>query len=166
MQLGYLIDFEVEGDNGAFLPRLRNLSHMGFSWIYDKNRLLLWHNFIKLFEPHLRDTVDIDNFYFNLLLDAARIWHQQNPKRVVCEIYLKLLEHEGRLHETTYCYICEQKIQSTISVMHGFLPAHPECIHSPALQFNKFNHFITNRTTVLLEDDDIEYLYGVIMRGL
>jgi len=166
LQLGYLVDFEIEGEGSSFMPRLRNLSHMGFSWIYDKNRLLLWHNFIKLFEPHLRDTVDIDNFYFNLLLNSARIWHKQNPKRIVCESYLKLLEYEGRLHETKYCYICEQKIEASISVMHGFLPAHPECIHAPSISIDKFNHFMTNRTTICLEDNEIEYLHGVIMRGI
>jgi len=49
LQLGNLIDFEVEGEGSSFLPRLRSLSHLGFPWLFDKNKLLLWHNFIKLF---------------------------------------------------------------------------------------------------------------------
>jgi len=28
LQLGHLIDFEVEGEDGRFMPRLRNLSQM------------------------------------------------------------------------------------------------------------------------------------------
>jgi len=70
LQLGNLIDFEVEGEDGRFLPRLRSLSHIGFPWLFERNRLMLWHNFIQKFVPHLKDADEIDPFYFNLLLDA------------------------------------------------------------------------------------------------
>jgi len=108
LQLGHLIDFEVEGAQESFLPRLRGLSHLGFEWLYDNNHLLLWHNYIKLFEPHLRDTDEIDPFYYDLLLQSAKKWGRQNPKRIVCENYIQLLKHEGRLHDHQSCYICEQ----------------------------------------------------------
>lgn len=166
LQLGYLVDFEIEGEGSNFMPRLRNLSHMGFPWIYDKNRLLLWHNFIKLFAPHLRDMVELDSFYFNLLLNAARLWDKQNPKRVICESYLKLLRHEGRLHNIEKCYICEQTIEEHISLMHGFLPAHSHCIHSPSISMDNFAHFISSFSTINLHDNEVEYIHGIIMRGI
>jgi hypothetical protein len=120
LQLGNLIDFEVEGEGSSFLPRLRSLSHLGFPWLFDRNRLLLWHNFIKRFEPHLKDAEEIDSFYYELLLSAAKKWDKQNPKRIVCESYIELLDYEGRLYPEENCYICEQRIEEDIALMQTF----------------------------------------------
>ncbi len=166
LQLGHLIDFEVEDEQSRFMPRLRNLSHLGFPWLYDNNRLLLWHNYIKLFEPHLRDTEEISSFYFNLLLEAAKRWDKQNPKRIVCESYLALLSHEGRLHDEEICYICEQPIEKEISLMQAFIPAHSHCIYSPALEKAKISTFLSSGKTLYLEDDEVDLLYEIVMRGL
>ncbi len=165
LQLGNLIDFEVEGEDGRFMPRLRSLSHIGFPWLFDKNRLLMWHNFLKKFEPHLRDAEEIDTFYFDLLLDAARKWHRQNPKRIVCESYIKLLDYEGRLYPEENCFICEQRIEEEISLMQAFKPAHPGCIYSPALPTKKILDFFVSRKTVFLEDYEVDHLYEVVMKG-
>ena len=166
LQLGNLVDFEVDGEDGRFLPRIRSLSHIGFPWLFDKNRLLIWHNFLQLFEPHLRDTEEIDHFYFHLLLDAAKRWDRQNPKRVVCESYVKLLRHEGRIHMNEQCYICENPLGEEISLMQSFIPAHPECLYSAALSKRKIFDFFESKKTVFLEDDEVEYLFAVIMKGL
>jgi hypothetical protein len=117
LQLGYLIDFEIEGEDGKFLPRLRSLSHIPFEWIYDKNRLLIWQNYIRLFAKHLKDASHIDSFYYDLLLESAKKWHKQNPKRVVCDSYLQLLDYEGRLHYDEYCFVCETPIENQVSLM-------------------------------------------------
>lgn len=166
LQLGHLIDFEVEGEDSSFLPRLRSLSHIGFSWIFDKNRLLLWHNFIKCFEPHLKDTKEIDSFYYTLLLDAAKKWDKQNPKRIVCESYLKLLIYEGRLHDEEYCYICESLITNHMALMQAFIPAHPECLYSASLPTEKIALFFTHQNTIHLEDHEVSYLFDIVMKGL
>ncbi len=166
LQLGNLIDFEVEGEGGSFLPRLRSLSHMGFTWLFDKNRLLLWHNFIKRFEPHLKDAEEIDSFYFDLLLSAAKKWDKQNPKRIVCESYIALLEYEGRLHNDEYCYICENRIEEEIALMQSFIPAHPACIYTPALPTKKVLDFFKSKKTVFLEDHEVDYLFEIVMKGL
>lgn len=166
LQLGNLIDFEVEGENGRFMPRLRSLSHMGFPWVFDKNKLLLWHNFIKKFEPHLRDAQEIDSFYFNLLLDAAKKWDKQNPKRIICESYVTLLEHEGRLYPEEKCFICEQRIEEDIALMQAFKPAHPSCIYSPSLPTKKVLDFFKSKKTVFIDDVEIDYLFEIVMKGL
>jgi len=166
LQLGHLIDFEVEGEQSSFMPRLRNLSHIGFEWLYDNNRLLLWHNYIKLFEPHLRDTEEISPFYFNLLLESAKRWGKQNPKRIICESYIALLVHEGRLHDEDICYICEQSIEYEISLMQAFIPAHPYCIHGTALRKDKIMHFFQSGKTLYLEDNEVNLLYQIVMKGL
>lgn len=166
LQLGNLIDFEVEGEGGSFLPRLRSLSHMGFPWLFDKNRLLLWHNFIKRFEPHLKDAEDIDSFYYDLLLSAAKKWDKQNPKRIVCESYISLLEHEGRLHNDDHCYICENPIEEEMALMQSFIPAHPQCLYTAALPTKKVLDFFESKKTVFLEDHEVDYLFEIVMKGL
>ncbi len=166
LQLGNLVDFEVEGEDGRFMPRLRSLSHMGFPWIFDKNRLLMWHNFIKKFEPHLRDAEALDTFYYDLLLSAAKKWDKQNPKRVVCEAYIALLSYEGRLYPDEHCFICEQRIEDDIALMQAFRPAHPKCIYAPSLPTKKVFDFFASGKTVFFDDFEVDYLYDVVMKGL
>jgi hypothetical protein len=166
LQLGNLIDFEVEGEGSSFLPRLRSLSHIGFPWIFDKNKLLLWHNFIKKFEPHLKDTSELDSFYFNLLLNAAKKWDKQNPKRIVCESYLELLNYEGRLYFQENCFICEQRIEEDIALMQAFKPAHPACIYNIALPTKKILDFFKTKKSVFLDDHEVDHLFEVVMKGL
>ena len=165
LQLGNLVDFEVEGEGTGFLPRLRSLSHMGFSWLYDKNKLLLWHNFIKKFEPHLRDAQELDSFYYDLLLNAAKKWDKQNPKRIVCECYIELLDYEGRLYPEENCFICEHRIENDIALMQAFKPAHPSCIYSPALPTKKVFDFFASHKTVFFEDYEVDYLFDIVMKG-
>ncbi|RLA59356.1 MAG: recombination protein RecO [Epsilonproteobacteria bacterium] len=165
LQLGNLVDFEVEGEGSSFLPRLRSLSHMGFPWLYDKNKLLLWHNFIKKFEPHFKDTEEIDSFYFDLLLQAAKKWDKQNPKRIVCESYIALLHYEGRLYPEDKCFICEKRIEEDISLMQAFKPAHPSCIYAHSLPTKKILDFFVSKKTIFLEDTEVEYLFEVVMKG-
>ncbi len=165
LQLGNLVDFEVEGEGSSFLPRLRSLSHMGFPWLYDKNKLLIWQNFIKKFEPHLRDASELEPFYYDLLLNAAKKWDKQNTKRLVCESYIELLDYEGRLHTEEDCFICEQRIEDDISLMQAFKPAHPMCIYSPALPTKKVLDFFASKKTVFFEDYEVDYLFDVAMKG-
>lgn len=166
LQLGNLVDFEVEGEDGRFMPRLRSLSQMNFPWLFDYNKLLIWHNFIKKFEPHLRDAEEIDNFYYNLLLNAAKKWDKQNPKRIVCESYITLLEYEGRLYPDENCFICEQRIEEHISLMQAFKPAHPACIYAPALPTKKVLDFFESKETIFFDDKEVDHLFEVVMKGL
>jgi len=165
LQFGHLIDFEVEGEDSSFLPRLRGLSHIGFPWLFEPNRLLLWHNFIALFEPHLKEASTIDSFYYTLLLEAAQKWDKQNPKRLICESYLKLLSHEGRLHQVDSCYICETPIHKEVALMQAFIPAHPACLYATALPTTKIVAFFETQSTAHLEDYEVEYLFTLVMRG-
>jgi len=165
LQLGNLIDFEVEGEQDRFMPRLRSVSHLGFPWLYDNNLLLMWHNYIKLYQKHLKDTEDIESFYFDLLFGAAQKWHLQNPKRVICEDYLKILSYEGRLHDTQRCYVCEEPIEEEVSLMRAFIPAHPHCIYSASLKREKLNTLFDMGKSIYLEDSEVEYLHGIVMQG-
>jgi len=165
LQLGNMIDFEVEGEDSRFMPRVRGMSQMSFPWLYERNRLFIWHNFIKLFEPHLRDAEEIDGFYYDLLLSSAKKWHKQSPKRVICESYLALLKHEGRVHPTTNCYICEQSLSSQLGLMVSLKPAHPECIYSASLDRAMYEGFVESGETIYLDDTAVDQVYSVIMKG-
>jgi hypothetical protein len=166
LQLGNLIDFEVEGEHSGFMPRLRSLSHIGFPWLYDNNRLLHWHNYIRLIAAHLRDTHEVSPFYFDLLLGAARKWDKQNPKRIICESYITQLDFEGRLHNEDLCYICEESLGETVSLMQAFIPAHPHCIDSISMNKQKIFSLFAGKKTIYLDDDEVEYLHEIIQRGL
>ena len=139
---------------------------MGFPWLFDKNKLLLWHNFIKRFELHLKDAEDIDSFYYDLLLSAAKKWDKQNPKRIVCESYIALLEYEGRLHHDDHCYICENPIGKETALMQSFIPAHPECLYTASLPTQKVLKFFQSKKAVFLEDHEVDYLFEIVMKGL
>jgi hypothetical protein len=166
LQLGHLIDFEIEGENGRFMPRLRGLRHHGFPWLYERNRLMIWHDFIKLFEPHLRDTGELDRFYYDLLFTAAKHWGRQNPKRIVIESYHALLQFEGRLHPSRHCYICEQPIGESISLMTAFHPAHPECIYASSMERTIIDLFFDSGKTLYMDDTTVEQIYNVVLKGL
>jgi recombinational DNA repair protein (RecF pathway) len=127
---------------------------------------MLWHDWIKLFEPHLRDTEELEPFYYELLLNAAKHWDKQNPKRITIESHHVLLQHEGRLHQIDKCYICEQPIDDTIALMPTYRPTHPECIAQPPLPRKDIETFLETGKSTFLSDETVEYIHGVTMRGL
>ena len=63
---GYKLDFEIETSLN-FLPRLKNVLHLGFPYLLERNLLLKWQELTRLFWLHLRDLNEIDEFYFELL---------------------------------------------------------------------------------------------------
>jgi len=166
LQVGNLIDFEIEEDNGSFMPKLRRVSQVGFPWIFSQNRLFIWQNFIKLFELHFKDTNGIDAFYFDLLLDIAKKWERQSPKRLAVEAYLKILSYEGRLYDNGFCFICEEVLDSKIGLMRAYLPAHPSCIYALPLDKDDIFHLFNTKSTIHLDNDVIDELYIILIKGL
>ncbi len=164
LQLGYLIDYEPE-ESSRFLPRLRRVTHIGFPWLFQRERLMLWQRFISLFEPHLRDTQTLEPFYFNLLLEAAKRWKRQNPKRIICEATHRLLKFEGRLHPLDRCYICEKPLGNELSLMSALLPAHPKCIYAPSLERSRIESYFQTGKTIYLDDQEVEYISSLILKG-
>ncbi len=165
LQIGNLVDFEVKESKNSFMPNMRSLSHISFPWIFSNNRLFIWQNFIKLFEPHLRDTIELDSFYFDLLLSTAKKWSKQNPKRLAIEAYIQLLNHEGRLYDNGFCYVCETVLKEDVGLMRAFLPTHPSCIYGQ--KFNKKDIFqlYDTQSTIHLEDLLVEKLYDILLKG-
>ncbi len=164
LQLGYLIDFEVE-DSGNFLPRVRSITHIGFPWIYDREKLMLWHRFISIFEPHFRDISDIDNFYFDLILNAANRWNRQSSKRLIVESYINILKYEGRILPINSCILCKQTIDSDLSLYDGFLPVHSSCSHLEPISYKALLKLFEDSSSIDLDDNSIDRLYLIALKG-
>ncbi len=166
IQIGNLIDFEVQESKNNFMPNMRSLSHLSFPWLFSSNHLLMWQNFIKLFEPHLKDSNEVDEFYFKLLLNIAKKWDKQNPKRLAVEAYIQLLKHEGRLYDNGFCYVCEEVLDQELGLMRAFLPAHPNCIYAFSLNKQEIFKLFNTQSTIHLNDQTVEKLYQILLKGL
>ena len=166
INMGFHIDFETEDSAKSTIGRLKDVIHIGFSWIHSSELLHLWQNFIQLFYPHLKDAEDIGDFYYELINNAAHSWSKQNPKRVAIEAYVRLLEHEGRLHREFDCFLCSQHIEEDVSLIRAFLPTHQDCSRTMPLSKEGLIELYTNKSTLFLSDKEVERLWRVLLEGL
>jgi recombinational DNA repair protein (RecF pathway) len=166
INIGFKIDFEIEPSAKSTIGRLKDVIHIGYPWINDYTLLRLWQNFTTLFYKHLKDAEDTGDFYFNILEDASKNWSKQNPKRVAVESYIKILEHEGRLHKEHTCFLCSRPIQDNISLIRAYLPTHFECTRTLAINKTALNELYENKSSLFLSDEEIQRLWTILMEGL
>ncbi len=166
INLGFKIDYEKEESSKSTISRLKDVIHIGFKWINDYKLLRLWQDFTALFYKHLKDAHELDDFYFNLLDNASLNWNKQNPKRVAIESYVKLLEHEGRLHVELECFLCSKPIKDDISLIRAYLPTHKECTHTLSIKEDAFIELFKNKSTIFLSDNEVDRLWIVLLEGL
>ena len=166
INLGFKIDYEKENSAKSTILRLKDVIHIGYRWINDYKLLRLWQDFLALFYKHLKDASELDKFYFNLIENASQNWDRQNPKRVAIESYVKLLEHEGRLHKELDCFLCSRKIDGDISLLRAFLPTHKECTRKLGISQNAFMELFSNKSTLFLSDKEVDSLWFVLLEGL
>lgn len=165
INIGFKIDYEKESSAKASIARLRDVIHIGYKWLNNYNSLKIWQEFIRLFYKHLKDSEEVDDFYFLLLEEASLKWEKQNPKRVAIESYVKLLRHEGRLHNELECFLCSKKIEDDVSLLRAFLPSHKECSLRSSIPKETFLELMLNSSTLFLENSDIEKLWLVLQEG-
>lgn len=166
INLGFKIDYEAETSLKSTIPRMRDVIHLGFPWIGEYDRIRIWQQFIALFHPHLQHSEEIGSFYYDLLEATAQKWKTQNPKRLAIEAYVRLLEHEGRLHCEMNCFFCDQPIENNISLIRSFLPAHKECSHTLSINQKGLIWLYENHSTLFLDDLEVERLWIIINEGL
>ena len=166
INLGFKIDYEVEPSAKSTIGRLKDVIHIGYTWINNREMLRLWQNFSGLFYKHLKDAEEIGDFYFELLENASLNWNKQNPKRVAIESYVKLLAHEGRLHDEMYCFLCSRKIEGDVSLIRAYLPTHEQCSHTFALSAKALQELYEHKSSLFLNDKEVERLWNVLMEGL
>ena len=165
INIGFKIDYEIEKSSKSTIHRLKDVIHIGFKWINDYSKLRLWQDFLALFHKHLKDAEDIGDFYFNLIENASKEWGKQNPKRVAIESYVKILSHEGRLHTEKICFLCANKIDGDISLIRAFLPTHPQCTHTIGINPNALDELFNNKSSLFLNDEEIDRLWLVLLEG-
>ncbi|MCF6310750.1 MAG: recombination protein RecO [Sulfurimonas sp.] len=166
INLGFKIDYEKETSVKSTISRLKDVIHIGFKWINNYKLLRVWQDFLALFYKHLKDAEEIDEFYFELLDNASLNWNKQNPKRIAVESYVKLLEHEGRLHTELDCFLCNLPIKEDISLIRAYLPTHKECTHAFSIKEDAFNELFENKSTLYLNDKEVDRLWYVLLEGL
>ncbi|RLA79946.1 MAG: recombination protein RecO [Epsilonproteobacteria bacterium] len=166
INIGFKIDYEKESSAKSTIARLKDVIHIGFKWINDYKLLRLWQDFLGLFYKHLKDAENLGTFYFELLDNASKEWDKQNPKRVAIESYIKLLEHEGRLHTELICFLCSQPIEGDISLIRAFLPTHKECTHTLSINKEALEELYTNKSTLFMSDKEVDRLWAVLLEGL
>jgi RecO N terminal len=166
INIGFKLDYGIEASAKSTIGRLKDVIHIGFKWINNNEYLHLWQSFLSLFYSHLKDAEEVGDFYFQLIDNASRQWDKQNPKRVAVESYVKLLEHEGRLHKDFYCFLCSQKIEGDVSLIRAFLPTHNDCTHT--LEINRLGliELYKNKSTLFLSDKEVNRLWMVLLEGL
>jgi len=166
INIGFKIDYEIEPSAKSTIGRLKDVLHVGYPWINDYKLLRLWQDFSGLFYKHLKDAENLGSFYFELFQTASSQWSKQNPKRVAIEAYVKLLEHEGRLHKEHYCFLCSKEIIGDISLIRAFLPTHFNCTHTYGIKRSALDELYENKSTLFLSDKEVDRLWNVLMEGL
>lgn len=166
INIGFKIDYEIEPSSKSTIGRLKDVIHIGYPWINDYHLLRLWQNFLSLFHKHLKDAEDIGSFYFDIIEHASKEWNKQNPKRVAIEAYVKMLEHEGRLHKELNCFLCSMPIKDDISLIRAYLPTHETCSHTLAISRTALQELFENKSSLFLSDKEVNRLWNVLLEGL
>ncbi|MBA3026728.1 MAG: recombination protein RecO [Sulfurimonas sp.] len=167
INVGFKIDYELEPSAKSGIARLKDVIHIGFKWINDYKLLRLWQDFTLLFFKHLKDAEELGDFYFELLDKASQDWNKQNPKRIAIEAYVKLLEHEGRLHKENLCFLCSLAINADdMTLLRAFLPAHTNCARTPNINTKGIQELFENASTLFLNDEEIDRLWNLLLEGL
>ena len=165
INLGYKIDFELE-ETKTSIPRLKDVIQLRFEWILDNEKMYCWQRYIKLFYSHLKDLEEIDTYYFYSFEHLAHIMIKQNALRAICESYVYLIEHEGRLHNDFTCLLCESKIKKEISLVRSFLPVHAKCTYSRVFKIERIKELFEEKKLINFTQQEVEYLWNIILQGL
>jgi len=165
INVGYWIDFVVEESPKATIKRLRNVTQLPFSFLFDLEKMLYYKTFINLLSRHLSDVTKIDEFYYNLLVEIINLMDKREAKRLLVESYVKLLEKEGRLHKDFVCFLCEREINEKIALARAFLPAHEKCIYSQGFEKQKIKDLFFNKKSLLFEENEIDRLWNILNLG-
>jgi len=144
---------------------MHSISLVEFPWLRDVDKRLFWGEFLKLFHHHLKARKKIDTFYFNLLLLSVQKWDKAKHKRIICEGYINILKHEKRVKPLRLCDVCKEPFEEHISLIDRFVATHPKCTNSHPISTKKVVNFFNTNNSIFLDDDEIERLLEVIMRG-
>jgi recombinational DNA repair protein (RecF pathway) len=162
INVGFLIDFEIEKTD-VKIDRLRNIYHIGYPFIMNREKMLFFQHFTKLIYKHLFDVYEVDSFYFSLFNDIVDNF-DRNCKRVLVETYIKLLKFEGRLSNFE-CFLCEKPIKDRVNLVRGYLCACENCINQKGFELYKIETLFEGKS-VYLNNAEIDRLYNILSLGI
>lgn len=165
INLGFKIDFVAESVVNKNILRLRELMHLGFSWLHDNSKLQVWQNFLSILNLHLHDATEIDPFYYELLCEYADIFGQSNSKRLAVEAFAKILRFEGMANRYHYCFVCDKSTGASVSIGKGLLVAHPECVRGRVFSKKLVTELLENCRSIYFENDEVDSIYEIIQKG-
>jgi recombinational DNA repair protein (RecF pathway) len=165
INLGFKIDFVAEAVQNKNILRMRDLMHLGFSWMHDSARLAIWQSFLSALNIHLQDTNEIDSFYYEILCKYADILGESNPKRLIVEAFAKILKFEGTGAKYSHCFMCDRPIGQSVILGKGFAPAHEECLRGIVFAKESVIELLEQSRSIYFEDSDIDKLYEIVLRG-
>jgi len=165
INVGYWIDFVVEESPKVTIKRLRHVIQLPFSFLFDLEKMFYYKNFVTLLNKHLIDVTNIDEFYYNLLVEIVNVMDKREAKRLLIESYVKLLEKEGRLHKDFRCFLCEKEVKDNIALARAFLPAHENCIYAKGFSKEKLKELFFNKKSLLFDENEIDKLWNIMNLG-
>lgn len=163
---GRKIDFEIEYQ-GVRIPKLRNLTHLPKSYEVELDKVYVWQQFCALLDKHLNEAKQLESFYFDMMEHNVALLHKQDAKRVVCSMYVNLLEFEGRLYRESHCFICGALLRDFVAITRGFLFACPSCVTSPTvIQKKLMLDFYEIKSLINIDYVNCNRIYDVVLQGL
>ncbi len=165
INLGFKIDFVAEPVVNKEIFRLKDLMHLGFGWMHETPRLLIWQNFMTILATHLQDASEIDPFYYELLCDYADIFGQSNPKRLAIEAFAKILKFEGSGSRHDYCFVCDRATSQNVTIGKSLMVAHPECARGYVFAKDAAVELLEASRSIYFENDEIDTIYEIIQKG-
>jgi recombinational DNA repair protein (RecF pathway) len=166
INVGYLIDFEIEESYKTTIKRLRNVTQIPFEFLFYREKTLFFKIYVNLLYKHLFDVGIIEDFYFNSLLSLCKNLHQRDAKRAIIEHYVSLLEKEGRLYKDFNCFLCERKVEDKVALVRSFLVAHERCVMSMGFDEVKVKELFFEKRSILLSDEEINRLWQILNLGI
>lgn len=169
--LGRHVDFEIEYQ-GIYIPKLRHILHLPKAYEEEASKLAIWQKFCFLLDRHLgeaegADPKGVPPFYYDLLEEGTRRLKRQDAQRVICYLYIELLDFEGRLYDSDRCFVCDGVLLGSVAVARGFLLAHPSCLPNPfVFRLSDIRGLYQTKNLINLSDWDCQALYSVIEGGL
>lgn len=166
LHVGRKIDFEIEY-HGLYMPKLRNISHLYRNYELQVDKVFIWQQFCHHLHKHLHDTKELEPFYFLLLDSHSMLLCKQDARRLICSMYAKLLDFEGRLYNSESCFICGDKLQDIVALNRGYLLSCPNCVYEPKLiKKRDILDFFNTKSLINLEDSECSILYETLLEGL
>jgi recombinational DNA repair protein (RecF pathway) len=160
--MGHKIDFE-EDENGSFLPRMRDVMHINFNWIYNSDKLFAWQKFIKFLHYHLKDVSNIPSFYFDLLESINQSINHQCHKRAIIEHFISMRKFEGLMSDEFVCANCHKQIEDILVISKELTPYHNDC-SAGFVSFNasEVKSLFEVGNSFSISDNDINKIYNFI----